>query len=51
MSTTFKISARVAEEDGEQSYHFIAKLLPADDPCRVYVFEANVFEKEIRCCS
>jgi len=47
MSTTFKISARVAEEDGEQSYHFIAKLLPADDPCRVYVFEANVFEKEI----
>ena len=28
-------------------YVFIAKLLPADDPHRVYVFESNVFEKEV----
>ena len=28
-------------------YSFIAKLLPADDPARACVFEANLLEKEI----
>lgn len=41
------MSVKVDTVDEEVQYYFIAKLLPADDPCRVYVFEANVFEKEI----
>ena len=28
-------------------FSFIAKLLPADDPARACVFEANLLEKEI----
>lgn len=47
MSTTARMSVKVDTVDEEVQYYFIAKLLPADDPCRVYVFEANVFEKEI----
>jgi len=49
MSTTCRMTVKLAgEKNGEiVDYFFIAKLLPADDPCRVYVFEANVFEKEI----
>lgn len=47
LSTTCRMSARVVSQEEEVEYIFIAKLLPADDPCRVYVFEANVFEKEI----
>jgi len=47
MSTTARMNVRVDNLDDCLQYYFIAKLLPADDPCRVYVFEANVFEKEI----
>jgi len=47
MSTTCRMNVKVDTTDEEVQYYFIAKLLPADDPCRVYVFEANVFEKEI----
>eukprot|EP00092_Neocalanus_flemingeri_P050059 GFUD01057739.1.p1 GENE.GFUD01057739.1~~GFUD01057739.1.p1 ORF type:complete len:517 (-),score=103.95 GFUD01057739.1:128-1678(-) len=47
MSTTCRINVKVDTTADEVQYYFIAKLLPADDPCRVYVFEANVFEKEI----
>ena len=38
-------TSEVSEEEEEIS--FIAKLLPADDPGRMCVFEANLFEKEI----
>jgi hypothetical protein len=47
LSTTCRICVDVRAEDQDINYVFIAKLLPADDPCRVYVFESNVFEKEI----
>jgi len=47
MSTTARMNVKVDNMDEEVQYYFIAKLLPKDDPCRVYVFEANVFEKEI----
>jgi len=47
MSTTARMHVKVDTINEEVNYYFIAKLLPADDPCRVYVFEANVFEKEI----
>ena len=47
MSTTCKIHARLLSHGRTENYTFIAKILPADDPNRVYVFEANVFEKEI----
>jgi len=47
MSTTARMNVKIDTMDEEVQYYFIAKLLPADDPCRVYVFEANVFEKEI----
>jgi len=48
LSTTCRISVDLqADADTTCNYVFIAKLLPADDPCRVYVFESNVFEKEI----
>ncbi len=36
-----------AESSGPQHFCFIAKLLPADDVGRIYVFEANLLEKEI----
>merc|ERR1712244_173753 len=41
------MNVKVDNLDDEVEYYFIAKLLPKDDPNRVYVFEANVFEKEI----
>jgi len=47
MSTTARMSVEVDNLDEEVQYYFVAKILPADDPCRVYVFETNVFEKEI----
>jgi len=48
LSTTCRISVDLKPtKDTTSNYVFIAKLLPADDPCRVYVFESNVFEKEI----
>ena len=47
MSTTCKIHAGLRSHGRTENYTFIAKILPADDPNRVYVFEANVFEKEI----
>jgi len=49
MSTTCRMTVELAGDkvDENMDYFFIAKLLPSDDPCRVYVFEANVFEKEI----
>jgi len=54
MSTTFKIDARVSppatastNNQNEQNYHFIAKLLPADDSNRVWSLDNNVFAKEI----
>lgn len=47
MSTTARMNVKVDNMDEDVQYYFIAKLLPKDDPCRVYVFEANVFEKEI----
>jgi len=47
MSTTCRMNVKVDNTEEEVQYYFIAKLLPADDPFRVYVFEANVFEKEI----
>jgi len=47
MSITCKIHAIVNSHGDLENYTFIAKILPADDPNRVYVFEANVFEKEI----
>ena len=40
-------SFRTSEVSGEEEISFIAKLLPADDPGRMCVFEANLFEKEI----
>lgn len=47
MSTTCRMAIKVAAEGLTFDYFFIAKLLPRDDPCRLYCFEANVFEKEI----
>ena len=47
LSTTCRISVDMRVKNQPVNYVFIAKLLPADDPCRVYVFESNVFEKEI----
>jgi len=47
LSTTCRISVDTEAKGVTTNYVFIAKLLPADDPCRVYVFEQNVFEKEI----
>lgn len=47
MSITCKIHTSVASHGQNENYTFIAKLLPTDDPNRLYVFEANVFEKEI----
>jgi len=47
MSTTCRIAIEVEGPGNRLAYYFIAKLLPADDPCRLYCFEANVFEKEI----
>ena len=47
LSITCKIRAMVNTFGSLESYNFIAKILPSDDPNRVYVFEANVFEKEI----
>ena len=51
MSTTFKIDARVSDEQQQQQqqqhYHFIAKLLPEDDSNRVWSLDNNVFAKEI----
>ena len=47
MSTTFRMAVDLEAPGKSLSYYFIAKLLPTDDPCRVYCFEANVFEKEI----
>ena len=36
-----------SSNDSDDHFSFIAKLLPADDTGRVYVFEANLLEKEI----
>jgi len=48
MSTTFKIDARVSDDQQQQQhYHFIAKLLPEDDSNRVWSLDNNVFAKEI----
>ena len=48
MSTTCRMAVEVMDTPGKrQNYYFIAKLLPPDDPNRLYCFEANVFEKEI----
>lgn len=47
LSSTCRIIVVVDIDGKEVQYIFIAKLLPPDDPCRIYVFEANVFEKEI----
>merc|ERR1719187_2225212 len=47
LSSTCRVVVVVDIDGQEAQYIFIAKLLPPDDPCRVYVFEANVFEKEI----
>merc|ERR1712121_469948 len=47
LSSTCRMTVRLACGGEEMEYFFIAKILPADDPNRVYVFEANVFEKEI----
>ena len=41
------MNVKIETMDEEVQYYFIPKFLPAEDPCRVYVFEANVFEKEI----
>lgn len=47
MSTTCRMAVEVQAPGQRLNYYLIAKLLPTDDPCRVYCFEANVFEKEI----
>ena len=47
LSTTCRVSVDIDVGGNTANYVFIAKLLPADDPGRVYVFESNVFEKEI----
>ena len=47
MSTTCRMEVEVLADGKHLEYYFIAKLLPRDDPCRLYCFEANVFEKEI----
>jgi len=47
LSSTCRIITLVRIEEEDFHYSFIAKLLPPDDPCRLYVFESNVFEKEI----
>lgn len=47
LSTTCRVSVDIDVGGKIANYVFIAKLLPADDPGRVYVFESNVFEKEI----
>merc|ERR1712002_1296407 len=47
MSTTCRMAVAVEAPGQKLDFYFIAKLLPADDPCRLYCFEANVFEKEI----
>ena len=40
-------SAEDGEDDDHNRFSLIAKLLPADDEDRAYVFEANLLEKEI----
>lgn len=47
LSSTCRVVIVVDIDGDEVRYVFIAKLLPPDDPRRVYVFESNVFEKEI----
>jgi len=47
LSTTCRVSVQLQSDRLAYDYVFIAKLLPADDPNRVHVFESNVFEKEI----
>ena len=47
-SSTYQIDVVVQQgKKDAKTYNFIAKLLPADDPGRLCVFEANLFEKEI----
>ena len=57
-STTYQIDIKLSRDEeevdsvrtsevSEEEISFIAKLLPADDPGRMCVFEANLFEKEI----
>ncbi len=40
-------AAEEGEDDDRSRFSLIAKLLPADDANRAYVFEANLLEKEI----
>jgi len=47
MSTTCRMAIKVETPGHQLDFYFIVKLLPADDPGRLYCFEANVFEKEI----
>lgn len=48
-SSTHKLDVEIRrKEDGEKiNLSFVIKLLPMDDPARVFVFQANLMEKEI----
>ncbi|XP_059090470.1 uncharacterized protein LOC131886221 [Tigriopus californicus] len=47
-SCTYKLDVQVRSSNGVvDGYSFVAKLLPAEDAGRAYVFEANLLEKEI----
>lgn len=42
-STTHMIDISISKDE---SYSFVVKMIPENDPCRAYVFEAGLFEKE-----
>ena len=47
LSSTCRICVIVKIDKVNVKYVFVAKILPPDDSCRIYVFETKIFEKEI----
>ncbi len=45
-SSTYSLRVHVPKLEGETHLGFVIKMIPENDPCRAYVFETGLFEKE-----
>ena len=44
-SSTYSVQVSIPKLQ-EEKLHFVVKMIPENDPCRAYVFETGLFEKE-----
>jgi len=45
-SSTYSVHVTVPKLSPKENIDFVVKMIPENDPCRAYVFEAGLFEKE-----